>query len=503
MTKKTCNCSEHYCMYNSILYCFGGLEPSPLWWASPIGMKHKLGIGRFEQVKKHHIPILEKHLKIAINIEGDYTYKSAEKYPKRITLTNYDGHYSAVIIKKNSKINKFFKSNLTLKYFIKMSDYYLTYDGNELVADYVLKDDDLKNDESTFVLKEFKKKDLTPEQQESLKVEDICDDVYADTIGNFMVTSYDTYISQIEDLKQYGVDISAHGFSIKNTALDLFSQFVKPYDFQDIDDVESDILSKIKNYGLLYAKEGTVVGRELDLNSFYPSCYVDQKLIIPIGKPEYKTLDKLDDVISVGLYHVKITETDSRLFLENPTHNWYCYTDVKQAKVRGWHIELICDGKPNFLFYDSAVRETGYYLFHGFVDKLFPLKKKNPLAKLLLNMLWGILCEKQKKYHREEVNFDSLEQLNNTMMLNDCVVERTKIYKLPHARIGVFLTSFARGRLADQIADIVNSVWRIHTDSVLLSADKVFKVSDKLGEWKLERSGEFVVKNIGTKPLLM
>ena len=507
MVQKLCDCDTKFCFYNSISYIFGGLEPSPQFWVSPIGCKNFLKIGRFDKIERHHIPILEKHLKIAIDVIGDYNYKSAEKYTKRITLTNYDGHYSAV--SKKSKISKFYKTELTLKYYTNMGDdYYLTYDGTELIADYVLKDEDLKTDKNTFVYKQFQKRELTQNQQETLflqsyKINDEADseDLYAETIGNYMVASYDNYISQIEDLKENGIDISAHGFSIKNTALMLFSKFVKPYEFAEIDEQESAILAKVKNHGILYAKAGTVVGRELDINSFYPSCYIDPKFIVPIGKPIYKKLEKLDDVISVGLYHVKITGTDPRLFLENPKHNWYCYTDVKQAKVRGWNIELICDGNPNFLFYDSAARETGFNLLRGYVAKLFPLKKKNPLAKSLLQMLWGVLCEKEKLYHRDEISFDSLEQLNNTMCIEEGFVERTKIYKLPHARIGVFLTSFARGKLADQIFDIVETVWRIHTDSALVSADKVFNISAELGAWKLERSGSFIVESIGKKPI--
>jgi hypothetical protein len=503
MVQKVCDCDTKFCFYNSISYIFGGIEPSPQFWVSPIGCKNFLKIGRFDKIEKHHIPILEKHLKIAIDIIGDYNYKSPEKYTKRITLTNYDGHYSAV--SKKSIISKFYKTELKLKYYTKMGDdYYLTYDGTNLVADYVLKDADLKTDKNTFVFKEFKKKELTQDQQETLlEINDESDseDLYAETIGKYMVASYDNYISQIANMKENGIDISAHGFSIKNTALALFAKFVKPYDFAEIDEQESAILAKVKNYGILYAKAGTVVGRELDLNSFYPSCYVDPRFIIPIGKPIYKKLEKLEDVISVGLYHVKITGTDPRLFLENPKHNWYCYTDVKQAKVRGWKIELICDGNPNFLFYDAAARETGFNLFRGYVAKLFPLKKKNPLAKSLLQMLWGILCEKEKKYHRDEISFDSLEQLNNTMCIGDGFVERTKIYKLPHARIGVFLTSFARNRLCDEIADVVETVWRSHTDSILTTSSKEFKISAELGQWKLEREGQFIVQSIGKKPI--
>jgi hypothetical protein len=133
---------------------------------------------------------------------------------------------------------------------------------------------------------------------------------------------------------------------------------------------------------------------------------------------------------------------------------------------------------------------------------LYPLKKKNPIVKPLLATIWGALAQRKKIYHHNEVDFDSLEQLNNTMNTGNCFVEKTKKYVLPHARFGVFITAFARNALCNEIADIVDSISRIHTDSILTTSNKVFKISDKLGEWKEERSGTFVVENM-RKPILL
>jgi hypothetical protein len=470
-----------------------------------VGLKNSLKIGRFDPVKESHIPHIEKQAKMCINIVGQYTYNSTQKYPKQITLRCENGHYR--FVGKKQLTNKIWRPDLSLKYFVKMNDYFLTYDGIEIVADYTLKKEDLGNS-NTYVYKEFQRRELTTEQHEVLlEINDEAqavnsEDSYAEKIAEYMVESYDNYITNIEDLKQYDIDISAHGYSIKNTALAIFSKFVKCYDFEALDEEEEEILSQVKCYGILYAKAGQIVGRELDLNSFYPSCYIDPKLLLPIGRPEYKTLEKLDDVISFGLYHVKICDTDPRLFLQNPK-NWYTSTDVKQAKLRGYKMELVCDGNPNFLFYDSSKRETGHYLFRGMVDLLYPLKKKNPIVKPLLATIWGALAQRKKIYHHNEVEFDSLEQLNNTMNTGNCFVEKTKKYVLPHARFGIHITAFARGKLADQIVDIVDSIFRIHTDSILYSGDKVFKISAELGEFKLERSGTFLVESVAKKPILL
>ncbi len=115
-------------------------------------------------------------------------------------------------------------------------------------------------------------------------------------------------------------------------------------------------------------------------------------------------------------------------------------------------------------------------------------------------MLWGALCQKKKIYHHDEVEFDSIEQMNNTMNMGNCFVEKTKKYVLPHARFGVFITAFGRAKLADAIADIKEEVYRVHTDGFYTSSHKVFNFSNELGGFKLEDEGEFIVENI-RKPI--
>jgi len=64
------------------------------------------------------------------------------------------------------------------------------------------------------------------------------------------------------------------------------------------------------------------------------------------------------------------------------------------AQAYGLKIELICDGKPNFLYYSKDCLVSSALLFKKYVDNLYPLKlRKVKGAKLLLNILWGALCE--------------------------------------------------------------------------------------------------------------
>jgi hypothetical protein len=205
-------------------------------------------------------------------------------------------------------------------------------------------------------------------------------------------------------------------------------------------------------------------------------------------------LDVLGEVISFGIYRAKISGSDSRLFIQNPK-NFYTYTDIKEARKRGYAIDLICDGKPNHLFYDSGSRETGHYLFSKYVELLYPLKSKNPLVKELLNILWGALCQRKKVYHDdEEVDFDTLDWTDMGEEEDDSsFVEDAKKYVLPHARVGVFITAMGRAKLADAIADIKDEVFRIHTDSYHSTSNRVVNLSSELGGWKLESEGIFQV----------
>jgi hypothetical protein len=105
-------------------------------------------------------------------------------------------------------------------------------------------------------------------------------------------------------------------FNIKDTALSIFSKYSKAYDVKPIDDEEYSILSSIKNYGLLYAKPGTIKGKCIDGNSWYCSIMSDAKLYVPLGNPEYKTLEQIDERVPYGLYRADIEGHDERLVLD-------------------------------------------------------------------------------------------------------------------------------------------------------------------------------------------
>ena len=484
------------------MYALGGLTPTPGFWTTPLGMKRFLKIGEADPILPQHIALLEPKMKVGISVDG---FPSTSSYPKQLTLTYKNGHYS--YFAKKSDIVKIWKQGKKLVMYQKLScedgDHFLTYDGNELVADFTLTHDQMRYD-SEFVYKQaFGFSDTENAQLNELKISD-AEEYSASLIeflGECMVRSYDSYVKDCEHLKSISdgnVDVAANGYSIKDTALSIFSKFVNAYHVEPVDDKEYAILSSIKNYGLLYAKPSTITGRCIDGNSFYPSIMNDTKLFIPLGNPEYKVLDQLSDVVAYGLYRAEISGHDERLFLLNPK-KWYTYIDIKEAVARGYIVSLVCDGNCNHVHYASRDRESAYYLFRGFVDLLYPLKKKNPLVKKILNILWGALCQRCKKYNDAETDYDSFDFVDVSEETDEIegFVKEEK-YKLAWARCGIFITAMGRKKMADFIAPFVDDVYRVHTDGFYTTNAQEIYFSDELGGWKLEDEGTFRIENLNT-----
>ena len=69
-------------------------------------------------------------------------------------------------------------------------------------------------------------------------------------------------------------------------------------------------------------------------------------------------------------------------------------------------------------------------------------------------------------------------------------------YKADYARLGPFLTSFARRQMYLTFKDVEQYVYRVHTDGVVLSKPmKELPLGDGIGEWKVEKEGPCEVVN--------
>jgi len=131
---------------------------------------------------------------------------------------------------------------------------------------------------------------------------------------------------------------------------------------------------------LVWAKNG-YKGKSYkkDMVSTYPYILKNQKFMIPIKRDEFKKISKKEfdkmDYYNFGIYRVKITCSDYRIFRYNK-RNYYTHYDLTVAKKNGYKMELIVDDKPNCLIYGKDCRINGDVMFKQFIDYLFPLKKK-------------------------------------------------------------------------------------------------------------------------------
>jgi len=491
--------ARHFSFYNEIKYAFSDAKCSSDFWTTPLGMKRFLKIGDSDQIEPHHVPLIEEKLKLSINIKGDYEYESNNKYPRRITMEYKNDLYTLKVKKKS--IQKIYPANATLTTFYKINGKYFVYDGgDEIVIDETMTEAKLRNSKNVMYRK-FKMSEMSDKDKETLNGFKNKDDEYEEQLAQFIMKYHDEYIKHIQHLKAIsGIDVALSGFSLKQTALNLVSQFWKPYEFQELDKRETDWIFSTKCCALTYFKEEcTVQARLVDFNSFYSSLEIYNKNMFPLGNPIYSTLDILPVVLSFGIYRVKISNYDRRLFVHNEK-NYYVYTDIKLALKLGFKVELIQDGQPNFLHYAPADRESGDKLFKGYVETLISYKQSNPLVKPLLNILWGSLSEKTKHYSDTtdgEISDDD-DIVDVSEKGKELFLIKKRVYKHNTARIGVFLTSYGRCKMADFMEDFIDDVARVHTDGLYITGNKEFIFSNEIGGLKLEKSGVFHFKDLKT-----
>ena len=109
----------------------------------------------------------------------------------------------------------------------------------------------------------------------------------------------------------------------------------------------------------MYAEPKEDEFKVYDFNSFYPYIIKNPKMLLPCGKPEYQTLEEVPKIVAVGIYRAVISGYDRRVFLPN-NGNYYTYIDIKRAIELKYKIEMIQDGKPNFIYYKKRVQANNY-----------------------------------------------------------------------------------------------------------------------------------------------
>lgn len=250
--------------------------------------------------------------------------------------------------------------------------------------------------------------------------------------------------------------------------------------------------------GLIFTKPCELeMGYLYDINSAYPACMAYMGFTFPITEGEFTQLQETPPHFNYGIYRCRVIGEHHLFKLNN--ENLYTHFDLQLATVLNLTIEMIIDAEANVLYYPERV--SGLNCFKSVVNELYELKKQSPLAKAIINSLWGSLCERNKITKTSEtingLDTNKVKILSITPMHGKEMVKyapRTQLYKTHYARIGCFLTAYARLKLARAIIPYQANIVRAHTDSILSNAPLPhLKISPNLGDWKLENSGKCIV----------
>jgi hypothetical protein len=181
---------------------------------------------------------------------------------------------------------------------------------------------------------------------------------------------------------------------------------------------------------------------------------------------------------------------------------------MTRARQLGYTICMINDGKYNVALYKHK-RISGKLLFGQYFKNLYPFKshenpetgEKNPLVKKMMNVLWGALAERDRKYYtnNEETAFEVDDLISGEVKIFERggkdEIETKGEYLRGYARLAPFITAYGRVSISRLVEPIVEQVFRIHTDGFYTTATGL-PVSSELGALKLEKQGNFDISSL-------
>jgi hypothetical protein len=234
-------------------------------------------------------------------------------------------------------------------------------------------------------------------------------------------------------------------------------------------------------------------------------------LKFPIKRGDFKILTTEDfknmKYFQFGIYRVRIEKSNdhhiNKLFRFNK-YNKYTHTTLEHAKQLNLKLTLVQDESANFLSYSSDKVIGCNEIFTTYIDYLFELKeKKIPKSKLLLNILWGSLCEIDKTrvmYQNRNINISSdcdfysiTPDNKNDKILHIVTTNQTKYYKTGFARLAPFLISKGRHIIANICYPHRENIKWIHTDGFISDTSLDIKTGENMGDLVYEGHCDNVV----------
>lgn len=484
------------CLYHSIVHVYTSYR-LPKDMKTPSMFKEKLNLKRDDKIDIRYMPTIEKLLKININISGDYVYTSKHTFDATVNILLSSGHYSFIKNEKSALLNTLPKMEQQLIICQIENDNVKCYDGS---FQYIIP------------IQEFKKQKYEINNQSYI------------TIGNNnnIVEYYNQYIQNVHlvrDLSHNKYDLSKSGYLPKNESLKSIHYALQCFDKgEPLNGNEEYFIKNSFKGGIRFIRDDIELlnGYDYDIRGSYASILSSSSFTFPIHQGIFQSIDALPDILPYGIYRCIVHEGDdfkkNKLFKFNE-FNYYTHYDIHSARLLEFNIELIHDDEANCLLYQKN-RKNGHTYFGGLVYELNELKKKvstvdksNTLVKETMAALWGSLCTRNKKYvslHKEVVLKEDADIID---FRDNCVAytRRGKFYKYNYARIGTFLTAYARLKMVKDTLPIFDNVYRIYTDSILsnIPLDSHIDVGENLGQYKMnDNNGKkiTVFKN-GRRPI--
>lgn len=466
--KGGCDGKRNNCLWKCIKDSFNGVE-NMTHFKKPYLLKSYLKLGNRDKVDVKYIPKLEKKLLININISGDVVRRSLNKHMRECNIKLSNQHYS-LLPKKTGLIKQDLTEKPIIMYRMLTREDITTYDGKET--------------------KIITYKDLIDKKLwKSVRLMKCRDD-------EELTNAYHKYIDGVEKLKKKSkgfINMYKTG-KYSNTAKYIFHhRYQAKTEPDNIEQYEMEFIENAKMGGLIFANKGKYNNAICyDRNSMYPNIMASKNITFPLSKGETTILEEIPEILSYGIYRVKIERSGSeidKLFRFNTSYN-YTHFDIKSARSLGLKMKIINDGSPNALLYKSG-RSTGHILFGDFVNEMMPYKKAGYThSKLILNSLWGALCEVNKRTTIDNnINItdgyiQKIEPLNDGHIVR--YIKYDKLYCNNFARIGPFLTSYARMKMAEDMKDNIQNIVRCHTDGFI----SLTKMKLPLDDWKIEKEGD-------------
>ena len=483
------------CLFIAIKNILEGKMPEG--FRKPRDFKERLGVERCDGVDISKMGMLEDLMKINVNVVGDHIFTSSNKYNKNINLSLIKGHYS---FNTKTQVHNTICNKKPIIFYRQSKDTIeLISEKNGNWSEEFVRFDVLKEKYSDYFLinsniEKSKNKSLSEDFKEFVAARD-----------------------ELMEASNGFIDLYEKPM-MKSAAMHVFHHQARHLPTpEEISPLEASWINNSFVGGLMYSKQNTQYDKAIciDQNSQYAANLSSKNFMIPIKAGKFTTLASdtflESGFASYGIYRCVITneqqsKTMNRLFRFNSLH-YYTHYDISNALKLKFKIELIQDGQANALLYDATARVKGDHTFGKTVSYLFELKSKVKFTKRIISALWGGLCEKNKyTVHASKTSTKTIPENSKVLKLHKTMNgisasyrKNDNIYKSNFARVGPFLTSYCRTKIAETILknfDVENIV-RIHTDGFIVINQQIPQdlLSSELGKFKVEHEGQCIVHN--------